>query len=400
MLMKFSSCIVLLQALATLVMLVATPLAYAVSVTIPLLMRADDPRLDSRRLERAYLGQATGSVADGFQLGLDDAGFELEASKLQVKLVVIAVGSLDDAKAAAIKLTQGSAAVIVADLPAPWLIAVSTASNIPVVNVGESADSLRQADCRVNLFHIQLSERMRADAIGQLLLARRWQRVVLLVGPSEQDKERGDVAERAVKRFGLKLVARKDFKLSADPRERQLANVALLTAGLEYDSVWVVDSDGEFARSLPYRLSLPRPVVGDAGLVAVAWHAQFDRYGAPQVSRSFAKRFKRPMTGHDWSGWLAGKAIAQVLLATNYSSGKAKASDVQKALHAADFKLDGGKGKLVSFRQWDRQLRQPLLLTDGQGVIDMVPFDGVMHPTNALDTLGADAAEKLCKATI
>ena len=138
----------LLQALATLVMLVATPLAYAVSVTIPLLMRADDPRLDSRRLERAYLGQATGSVADGFQLGLDDAGFELEASKLQVKLVVIAVGSLDDAKAAAIKLTQGSAAVIVADLPAPWLIAVSTASNIPVVNVGESADSLRQADLR------------------------------------------------------------------------------------------------------------------------------------------------------------------------------------------------------------------------------------------------------------
>ena len=32
-----------------------------------------------------------------------------------------------------------------------------------------------------------------------------------------------------------------------------------------YDVVWVVDSDGEFARSLPYRTVLPRPVVGDAG---------------------------------------------------------------------------------------------------------------------------------------
>ena len=104
--------------------------------------------------------------------------------------------------------------------------------------------------------------------------------------------ERSTVAQASLKRYGLKVVASKPFKLSADPRERDLANPLLLTnpstAG-SYDVVWVVDSDGEFARTLPYRTALPRPVVGDAGLAALAWHPQFERFGAPQVSRRFAK---------------------------------------------------------------------------------------------------------------
>jgi hypothetical protein len=40
-------------------------------------------------------------------------------------------------------------------------------------------------------------------------------------------------AQNAIKRYGLKLAASKPFKLSNDPRERDLANVALLTAGME-----------------------------------------------------------------------------------------------------------------------------------------------------------------------
>jgi ABC transporter substrate binding protein (PQQ-dependent alcohol dehydrogenase system) len=59
--------------------------------------------------------------------------------------------------------------------------------------------------------------------------------------------------------------------------------------------------------------------------------------------------------------------------------------------------LDGSKGTTLTFRPWDGQLRQPLLLTDGQAVISQAPVEGLLHPTNVLDTLGADAPEKLCK---
>jgi ABC transporter substrate binding protein (PQQ-dependent alcohol dehydrogenase system) len=234
---------------------------------------------------------------------------------------------------------------------------------------------------------------MRADALAQALVARKWSNVLLLTGPSTDDAARSAVAQASLKRYGVKVVAAKPFKLSADPRERDLANPLLLTGGgLQYDAVWVVDSDGEFARSLPYRTALPRPVVGDAGLTAVAWHAQFERFGAPQVVRRFAKAHGRAMTAHDFASWMAGRALVGAAVAA--PNGPAAAW--HKSL--AGQELDGSKGVTMSFRPWDGQLRQTLLLTDGQGVIGQAPADGVLHPRNTLDTLGADAPEKLCKA--
>ena len=233
---------------------------------------------------------------------------------------------------------------------------------------------------------------MRSDAIAQALLARKWANILLLSGPSPEDALRSAAAQASIKRYGLKTVAVKPFKLSTDPRERALGNLTLLTTGLAYDAVWVVDSDGEFSRSLPYNTALARPVVGDAGLVALAWQAQFERFGAPQVSRRFAKAAKRPMTDFDWAAWMAGKAIVAAAAGTQ----KLDAGSVHKALLAAN--LDGSKGVAMQFRPWDRQLRQPLLLTDGQGVQGLMPLEGVLHPRNVLDTLGGDEAEKLCKA--
>ena len=53
---------------------------------------------------------------------------------------------------------------------------------------------------------------------------------------------RSATVQAAIKRYGLKLAGSKPFKLSADPRERDLANPLLLTQGT-YDVVWVIDSD-------------------------------------------------------------------------------------------------------------------------------------------------------------
>jgi ABC transporter substrate binding protein (PQQ-dependent alcohol dehydrogenase system) len=282
--------------------------------------------------------------------------------------------------------------VLLTDLPADWTLAVADAVKLPVLNLGASADRLRQQDCRARLFHIVPSERMRSDALAQTLVSRKWNKLLLLVGPSAQDQQRAATAQASIKRYGLQVVASKPYKLSADPRERDLANPLLLTSGASYDAVWVIDSDGEFARSLPYRTVLPRPVVGDAGLVALGWHAQFERFGAPQVVRRFAKATRRPMTDHDWAAWMAGKALVGVAAA------EPKGPNAAWAQALAKTPVDGSKGTSLSFRPWDGQLRQPMLLTDGQGVISQAPIEGLMHPTQVLDTLGADAPEKLCKA--
>ncbi len=365
--------------------------AHAIDWRVTLIEQANSPQLDRTRLERAYLGHPGGSAADGVSVAVDEAQFELDAAKARMVLKTESVAAMADARATAQSAEKNGAAALLVNLPADWVAAVAGAVKLPVLNVGTSDDRLRERDCAANLYHLLPSERMRADAVGQTLLARKWTQVLLLTGASAEDAARSAVAVAAIKRYGLKLVANKPYKLSTDPRERSSSNLTLLTANMAYDAVWVIDSDGEFARGLPYNTALARPVVGDAGLVALAWNTQFERFGAPQVSRRFAKAAKRPMTSHDWASWMAGKALVSLAVAQT----KLDPATVGKALTQAS--LDGSKGVAMQFRSWDRQLRQPILLSDGQGVLATMPLEGVMHPRNTLDTLGADEPEKLCK---
>lgn len=371
-------------------LLVLATAAQAAAFKAVLLLPADDPRLERSRVERASLGHPTGAASDGVAAAFKESRLELESAGASLALETVSVANAAEARAAAQKAEKGGAVALFTDLPADATLAVADAVKLPVLNLSAASDRLRQRDCRPRLYHVAPSERMRADALAQTLVSRKWSQVLLLTGPTPADAERAAVVQVAIKRYGLKLTASKPYKLSGDPRERDLANPLLLTQG-SHDVVWVVDTDGEFARTLPYRTATPRPVVGDAGLVAVAWHAQFERYGAPQVSRRFAREAKRPISAADWTAWLAGKALAAAVVAAP----KGPAAAVHKALSNGE--VDGSQGVAMSFRPWDGQLRQPLLLTDGQGVIGSAPVEGILHPKNHLDTLGADAPEKLCK---
>lgn len=372
--------------------LLAPVAAGAAVLKATLLTLADDPRLERVRLERAYLGHPGGPPTEALEMALTQAKFELDAAGAEVALAGVPAATLQAARAAAQAAEKDGAAVLLTDLPADWTLAVADAVQLPVLNLGNAADRLRQQDCRARLFHLIPSERMRADALAQALVTRKWNKLLLLVGAGPEDAARAATAQASIKRYGLQVVEHKPFKLSADPRERALANTLLLTAGGGYDAVWVVDGDGEFARTLPYRTALPRPVVGDGGMVALAWHAQFERYGAPQVARRFAKAAQRPMAAQDWAAWMAGKALAAAAVAAPKGPPSAWAEALAKSA------LDGSKGTSLSFRPWDGQLRQPMLLTDGQGVVAQAPAEGVLHARDVLDTLGADAPEKLCPA--
>lgn len=371
--------------------LAALPL-HAAKLTIGVLGRADDERLEPRRVELGYLGHPGGPLTQAVEVAIKESQFELDAANLQVKVDSVNARDATEARTLMQRLEKSGAVAIVLDLPADWIARAAPAVRLPLLNAAEPDDTLRGSQCLPNLLHTYPSERMRADAMAQMLVARRWNRVLLLHGTSQEDAARLGAVQGSIKRFGLKPVATRPFKLSADPRERELANPLLLTANVDYDAVWVVDSDGEFARSLPYRVSLPRPVVGDGGLFAVAWAPNFERFGAPQLARRFLRGEGRTMTGHDWAAWIATKSILQAALDKSLTPVAQLKAFVQPG-----FTLDGFKGVRLSFRAWDRQLRQPLLLTDGQGVIALAPAEGILHPTNVLDTLGADAPEGLCK---
>jgi hypothetical protein len=82
--------------------------------------------------------------------------------------------------------------------------------------------------------------------------------VLVLQGPRAEDAMRSAVVQALLKRYGLKTVATRHFKLLAEPREREQGNPLLLTGDVDHDVIWVVDRDGEFARTLPYCTAPPR----------------------------------------------------------------------------------------------------------------------------------------------
>ena len=62
-----------------------------------------------------------------------------------------------------------------------------------------------------------------------------------------------------------------------------------------------------------------------------------------------------------------------------------------------DFQVAGFKGQKLTLRDWDHQLRQPVLLTTGLLTTSVSPQDEYLHQTSPLDTLGIDRPETACK---
>lgn len=368
------------------------------TVTVAVVSVADDARYTRRRMELAYPNHAQGRALQGMQLAAQDTALELRDAGVTLQVRDLVLASAADVPRALQQLKDDQVGHIVADLPEPLLrelvhSAPGVLGDVMVFNTGLSADSLRAEDCAPFLLHTLPSQQMEADAMAQFLAIRQWRKVLMLQGERPGDTALAQAWMPSLKRHGLEVLQTRTFSLSTETGERDLANVRKLTSDPGYDVVAVLDSDGEFARGVPYATQWPRPVVGSAGLIAQAWHPQWQRYGAVQLNRRFRKLAQRPMQGQDWAAWMAGKAVAAVLVDAPQSD---IAQQLQKLRGAAVF-LDGFKGQRLTFRPWDGQLRQPVLLSDGDAVTAMAPLGQWQRGNDALDTLGADAAHSTCK---
>ncbi len=301
----------------------------------------------------------------------------------------------EDPAEVAARWAEEGVAFILADLPPEALVRVAdaVAGEAAVLNVSAMEDRLRGGECRANLLHVVPSRAMLADALAQHLADKGWTRVLALRGEAEADAEGVAALRRAAQRFGLEVVEERAFELTRDPRRRDWSNVALMTADVQADVVYVADDAREFARYVPYETARPMLVVGDAGLSPTAWHWSWDRYGAPQVQHRFEETAPpRRMNGADWAAWVAMKIVAQAAMRSDPTDPQAMLDYVT----GPELKVDGSKGAPMSFRPWSGQLRQPILLATPEAVIAEAPLEPFLHRTDDLDTLGVDAPESGC----
>lgn len=329
----------------------------------------------------------------GAELAIEDSNstgrFLKHSYQLQAAEAASPAALLEQARA----LHAGGLRLFVVNAPADSLRQLAAAMpDSLLLNAGSADDSLRTDNCAANVLHTLPSRAMLADALGQFLAARKWQRALLIPGPTADDQAYADALRRAAKRFGVKIVAEKPWSFDNDQRRSAQAEMPLFTQTAEYDVVLVADERGDFGEYVPYHTWYPRPVAGTQGLTPTGWHKTVETYGAAQLQKRFEEHAGRWMNDRDFAAWIAVRSIAT-------AANKLRSADpaaIRRLALSADLPLDGFKGRKLSFRDWNGQLRQPIPVVHPRALVTTSPQDGFLHPVTDLDSLGYDRPESRC----
>ena len=199
-------------------------------------------------------------------------------------------------------------------------------------------------------------------------------------------------------RFGGEIVAEKVFADTGTAKRTDTGVVQIqqqmpvFTQDLpDHDVVLVADESEVFGSYVPFRTWIPRPVAGTAGLVPSAWHPASEQWGGTQIQNRFDKANGRRMLSKDMPAWTAMRIVGEAATRTGGDPEKIEPSSAPTIFPSPPF-----KGQKVTFRKWNWQLRQPIFLGDGRGVVTTSPQEGFLHQLSELDTLGVDQPETKC----
>jgi ABC transporter substrate binding protein (PQQ-dependent alcohol dehydrogenase system) len=330
----------------------------------------------------------------GAELAIDDSNTTGRFLKHSYRLTAISSESPEQLIEEARRLHDKGLRLFVANAPAASLQQLAeTLPDSLLINAGSASDGLRTTRCLGNVLHTLPSRSMLADALGQFLAVRRWNKWLLISGSTSEDQAYAAALRRAAKRFGHKIIEEKPWSFDNDQRRSAQADMPLFTQADDYDVVVVADERGDFGEYVPYHTWLPRPVVGTQGLTPTGWHKTVETYGAAQLQKRFEAHADRWMNDRDFAAWIGVRSVATAITKLGVTDPQA----IRHVLLSDTLPVDGFKGRKLTFRPWNGQLRQPIPLTHPRGLVSNSPQDGFLHPTSELDTLGFDRPESECR---
>ncbi|AYG45456.1 branched-chain amino acid ABC transporter substrate-binding protein [Pseudomonas sp. Leaf58] len=382
-------------------------LALAATLAAPLAPAAQGQAAQPLQVRIGYLGyrpdpgpllsniipEPTDAGLQGAALAIVDSNSSGRFLKQEFHLADASVDSPEALLQAAKAQHAQGLRLFVVNAPAASLRALSAAlPDSLLFNAGSPDDSLRSSQCLGNVLHSLPSRAMLADALVQFMVLRKWQRALLIVGQTEDDRAYAAALRRAAKRFGLQLVAEKTWTFDNDQRRSAQADMPLFTQTAEYDVVLVADERGDFGEYLPYQTWYPRPVAGTQGLTPTGWHKSVETFGAAQLQKRFEAQAGRWMNDRDFAAWMAVRSVASAVSKLR----QAEPHALQQLLLSEQLPLDGFKGRKLSYRPWNGELRQPIPLVQPRALVSTSPQEGFLHPFNEMDSLGYDKPEVTC----
>lgn len=373
-------------------------------------------------LQIGYISPAAGSGAGSFtktallgaRMGASEADRTAKLLKKSVQLVERQAGGARAAVAAARQLAEKQGVIgLVGGFGTETcaaLVDFSRQHGVLFFNVGSPADEFRISHCSPNAFHVVASDAMRIDATARYLAGSDASGSVTLVHP-EGAAGRGH-ADRAAATLRAAGAAKPDrvSVSGASPKPpaslRGGSAAGAIVVLLRGEALAAFLSDAGRLKGLvasPFLGDLPPKVTGRVatGVWPVAWHTSLFKYGADQVDSRFQQLAGAPMDGEGWTNWVAVKAMGDAALKAGETGTPALVEELEKRE-----RFDAAKGRALSFRPWDHQLRQPLyILRAGAGkggkpaVVQQVPEAGKGEDTGTkelLDRIGFGASESKC----
>lgn len=270
-----------------------------------------------------------------------------------------------------------------------------------VFNAAAPEVTLRSESCRSNLLHVAPSRAMLTDALAQFLVWKKWTRWLLITGSNPDDQRLAEAYRHSALKFGTEIVEERIFEDTGGSRRSDSGHVLVqrqipvfTQEAEDHDVVLAVDESDVFALYLPFHAWTPRPVAGSGGLRPVSFHAAHEAWGATQFQRRFEKQNGRYVRPEDYNVWVAFRVIGEAV-------SRSSSDDVavlRDYILSDAFELAAFKGQKVTFRSWNGQLRQPVLLTDSKITVSVSPQEGFLHHRSPLDSLGIDEPESACSA--
>ena len=309
----------------------------------------------------------------------------------------VSVPEGDDPLAAASEMLAASPFLIL-NAPAEVILAIAdlpVAQNAILFNATSGDIALRDTECRPNVLHSLPSDAMRTDALAQVFVQKRWTDLVMITGGYSKDLAYAAAMRRSLTKFGLKLSDEKVWDADADMRRTASQEIPLFTQDFgDYDALILADELHDFGRYVLYNTWAARPVAGSEGLSAQTWSPVIEQWGAAQLQNRFEEEHGRDMTSEDYAAWAAIRTLGEAVTRTNAID----PASLRSYILSDDFELAGFKGRALTYRTWNGQLRQPIAIAHPRALVAQAPLEGFLHQTNELDSLGLDRPESKCEA--
>jgi ABC transporter substrate binding protein (PQQ-dependent alcohol dehydrogenase system) len=290
--------------------------------------------------------------------------------------------------------------VVLADDATTLALADQAGDRAMIFNARARGDNLRGTDCRANTIHVAPSRAMMADGLAQFLMWKNWPRWFLIHGSHPEDQALAEAYRRAASKFGARIVEEREYEDTGGARRTDSGHVQVQAQmpvftqrAADHDIVIAADEADIFAAYLPYLTWDARPVAGSAGLVPRSWHPAMEAWGGTQFQTRFERLANRQIREDDYQAWLSLRIVGEA--ATRTQSGDPQV--LKDYILSDGFDVAGFKGQALTVRDWDHQVRQPILLTTGVLTTSVSPQEQYLHQTSQLDTLGVDRPETECQ---